>query len=278
MVDDASDVAVTADLGRAGLPLTILRQDAAKGAGAARNRGLEAVTSDHCLFFDADDDLLPEMATLCADLQGRSFDFCLFRHLDSRVRAEGRWGQAHYDDGYWQAAGVGMGALRSLPSGAALHLAQIANYPWNKVYRTQFLREARLRCTEIPVHNDVELHWASFIAAGEILVSDRIACEHIVHPAGTRLTNRRGADRFRVIEAFAAVMDRIDGDVGWTGAFATFCAGLQRWIVANLDEEFRAGFVENARRFWSGAVDDLEVARIAASDGDAADALRQLRG
>lgn len=253
-----------------GPPVTLLRQETPQGAGAARNLGLEAVTARHVIFFDADDDLLPEMVLLLDGLEGRDFDFCLYRHLDSRVRAEGGWGQTRYDDAHWEAAGVGMGALRELPPATAPRLARIAAYPWNKVYRTDFLRAANVRCTEIPLHNDIELHWTSFLAAERILVSDRIACEHAIHPAGTRLTNRRGEDRLRVFEALRAVAARIGPRPAWRTAFAAFVVGLMRWVEANLDTALLPELARRRRAFLTELVDEATFVRLAATDPELA--------
>ena len=272
VVDDGSPEALReGDLARpGGPPVTLMRHDTPRGAGAARNRGLEAVSREHVIFFDADDDLLPEMGPLLAALVGREFDFCLYRHLDSRVRAEGGWGQTRWDDAHWEAAGAGMGALRDLPLARAPRLARIAAYPWNKVYRTAFLREARVRCTEIPVHNDIELHWTGFMAARRILHSDRIAAEHLVHPAGTRLSNRRGADRLRVFAALEAVATRIGPRHAWRLSFLAFVLGLIRWVGWNLDPAFGPELDRRRRAFLADLVDDATVVRLAATDPELA--------
>lgn len=64
VVDDGSDdgtieAAENMRETMSGINLMILRQDH-KGAGAARNKGLEAATADYVAFLDADDEWLPE--------------------------------------------------------------------------------------------------------------------------------------------------------------------------------------------------------------------------
>lgn len=74
LVDDGSDPAVPEDVlaGQAGLSaeqLQVLRNDTARGPGAARNQALRDVRTTHVLFLDADDLPTRELATLWRGLQ-----------------------------------------------------------------------------------------------------------------------------------------------------------------------------------------------------------------
>lgn len=257
VADDASDPpASPAAIGRPDLAddprLVWLRSDTQRGAGHARNAGLARATGDHVIFFDSDDVFLPGIVPLMADLAplAGTFDFCIFRHVDSRVRAQGGFGPLEADQRYWDAAGVTGEAPTPLDPARAPTLVRIAAYPWNKVYRTAFLREAGIRCTEIPVHNDVELHWASFLRAGRILASGRIAAEHFVHEAGRRLTNRSGEERFRVFEALDALYDEIGRNpraAAFVEPLAEFHTRLFGWIEHTLEPRLRAPFTARAR-------------------------------
>lgn len=232
VIDDGSDPPVpeAADL-------DLLRLDTRRGGGTARNAGLARVRAAHLLFFDSDDLLTPDLPLLLADLaEAQAFDFCLFRHADSRVAAEPRWGQPDWDEALWQAAGHGTGALRPARPAALPILAQTANYPWNKIYRTGFLRDHAIGCAETEVHQDIPLHWLSFLAAGRVLVSDRICAWHAMAETGTRLSNRRGAERLQVFAALDPVAAALPGaDPAFAPALARFVLGLLDWIEPRLD-------------------------------------------
>ncbi len=237
VVDDGSDPPVpeAADL-------TLLRHETARGGGIARNLGLTAVNTEHLLFFDADDLLTAELPLLLADLaEAPAFDFCLFKHADSRVGAEARWGQPDWDDRFWQAAGHGIGALREADTRALPILARTANYPWNKIYRSDFLRAHGIGCADTQVHQDIPLHWLGFLAARRVLVSDRICAWHHVDPAGGRLTNRRGAERLQVFDALDPVAAAAR-DPHWQAALADFTLGLADWVEGVLDPGLRQTF------------------------------------
>ena len=135
VVDDGSDIPVEVDAAL-GLPVQVIRHDHARGPGVARNAGLAELTSEYVLFFDSDDLLTEELPRLWKELQGETFDFCIFRHCDSRQSRQGRWRQMPYDDAFWRQAGMGGRALRDLPEAARPILARTANYPWNKIFTT----------------------------------------------------------------------------------------------------------------------------------------------
>ncbi|MBE1291340.1 MAG: glycosyltransferase [Rhodobacteraceae bacterium] len=238
--DDGSDMPAHAEgSGLAPDRVTQLRSPHATGAGAARNRALARVTCDHLLFFDSDDLLTSEIALLWQDLQGKDFDFCLFRHHDTRRDPHLSWGQLPLDNALWRQAGAGASVLFAPNQAGVVSLAQTANYPWNKIYRTDFLRAAGLCCSETPVHNDIKLHWLSFLHARHILVSDRVAAIHEVRAHGQRLTNRSGKERLCVFEPLSEVAEALAADTkpDLREAFFHFTANLLDWIRTVLAPE-----------------------------------------
>ena len=187
VVDDGSDPALPPPR-VAGAQVRLIRHATPQGGGVARNAGLAAVTQPYLIYLDADDLPAPELPALIADLAcdvaaNGAFDLCLFKHADSRVAPEARWGQPQWDEALWARAGHAMGALAPARPGALPILAQTANYPWNKVYRTAFLRENGIGCATTAVHQDIALHWGALVAAGRVLVSDRICVWHGVDVA-----------------------------------------------------------------------------------------------
>ncbi len=275
VVDDASERPADPEtMGwsaeRLGADLVFARNAQQRGAGYARNRGLAKVTANRVLFFDSDDRFTPEFPHLMAELPREGFDFCLFAHADSRVAGAGGWGPLPGDERLWERAGI-LGALNEMPDAARPELIQLSAYPWNKVYRTGFLRETGTRCTEIMVHNDIELHWLSFLRAERILVSDRVAAVHVVDQHGSRLTNRSGAERlemFRALEPVARAVAQAGPD--YTLPFARFAMALFHWAGAQIAPELRPAFATRIRAFLAEALTPEAFARIADVDPDLA--------
>ncbi len=202
-------------------------------------------------------------------LRGREsaddFDFCIFRHHDTRVLATGGEGSYPKEEGLWKAVGA-QEIPAVLTQDQAAKLCSLAAYPWNKIYRTDFLRANDIRCTELPVHNDLELHWTSFLAASTILCTSTIGATHFVMEDGTRLTNRRDEDRLRVFEAFDAVqarMSQIDPyrRISFLEPFMSFARNLMTWIRDDLPPAGPA-VITRVHRFDIRAVPPAQARRV----------------
>jgi Glycosyl transferase family 2 len=256
VVDDGSSPPVAPRPG-----VTLIRQPRARGSGVARNRGLRAVTCDYVLFFDADDALTAELPLLLADLAGAGHaDICLFRHADSRVTAEGLWGQPDWDERFWEEAGIGPGVLCEPVATVWPILAQTANYPWNRIYRVQFLRRHRVACAPTLVHNDLPLHWLGLMRAARVLVSGRVCAVHHVAPAvqaGGQLTHRSGAVRLQLFTALAPVLRAARGRADWQAALRRFLPGLFAWARARVDAGNLAAFDAQAHQVMAGLGADV---------------------
>ncbi len=253
VVDDCSDTpiiqSVTVDaLSEAGTKVQMLRHDVNKGGGGARNSGLAAVTQPYVIFLDSDDLPTSEYnAVLSAFLaEGESFDFAMFRHLDTRELAQGRQAGLPVDERCWEELPKANYPQAMTAQQMAL-MSCVSAYPWNKLYRTDFLRANDIRCTEIPVHNDIELHWASFLRAERILYTHQTAVTHHVIDTGDRITNRKGEERLRVFEALehiCALLENGEVPLRMQHSYWQFFNKLARWIPNNLElylvPEFKA--------------------------------------
>lgn len=256
--------------------ITLLRHDHPKGGGVARNLGLTSVTAPHVLFFDADDLLTDDLPHLLTALGGAGpFDFCQFKYADSRVQSEGLRGHPDWDETFWEQAGLSVGHLRDAPPEAWPVLAKTANYPWNKIYRTAFLREHDIGCAATQVHQDIPLHWLGYLAATRILTSDRICAWHHVTAAGDRLTNRSGPERLEVFAALAPVMAVADtAGPAWQQALGAFVLGLIDWADTRIDPSLQPELRHKERTFLASNVGPW-MAGIDAADPDLAAQIRQ---
>lgn len=266
VVDDGSDEAVLLPEGSGRDRVELLRHPTPRGPGAARNAGAERLDTSHVLFFDSDDLFTPELPRLWRDLAERQFDLCLFRHVDSRISARGRWGQTLRDDALWRIAGMG-GLALAAPGGAArAALAQTANYPWNRISRLDFLRDRDIRFSEIMVHEDIAPHWRGFARADRILASDRIAAIHHVAAEGGRLTNRRGRERLALFDPLIGLGEELSVRADLFAPFLTFCSGLFDWIAGQLDPAYHHAFFAGIRRFLHQVVSGDRLRRLARQD------------
>ncbi len=274
IADDASDVPLSDELvcdglsetARSGMPnIVILRADTRQGAGAARNRALAQLCTSHVLFFDADDHLRPELAELWHRLQTESeeFDFCMFNHVEERRRQEGHLGMFAKDETLWCQAGA-MHPFCVLDAGqgtaALTRLAQVAAYPWNKIYRSAFLQDHAVRCSETTVHNDIALHWMGFFAAKRVISSSALGCEHVVGQTRNHITLRNGVERLQLFQALADVRQALAGQqqgdgFAWRVAFACFYLDVIGWARGRIDPALQSEFDRLAHQFLSSDLD-----------------------
>lgn len=287
IVDDASETVMgpqtvpsSATLGER---IIWLRSESQKGAGHARNMALEHVRGSHVIFFDSDDLFLPGFVDIVAyaasavGLQEEGempFDFIIFRHDDSRVLDAGSLGSFPDQEARWKAIGASRDSSEpfpvSLDTDQAVTLACLTAYPWNKIYRTNFLRDERIRCTEIMVHNDFELHWNSFVCAKKILACSETGALHCVVENGVRLTNRRGSERLEVFQAFESVLARIfsepESRIVFLQPMMRFSWDLLGWINERIDPTYTAELTTRTRRFFHEHLDTQSMTILAYAD------------
>ena len=250
VIDDGSSPPMEAQLDLAGVDL--LRHPISLGPGVARNRALALVATEYLLYFDADDLLCrAEFDHLAAALgQAETFDLCLFKHCDSRLARAGLWGQPGWDERFWTAAGIALGALTKAPPKTRPLLARTANYPWNKIYRTDFLLSNDLGCAETTLHEDIALHWGALIEAKRMLVSDRICAWHDIRRGSGQHHDRRGAERLQVFAALDPAAERaLAAGTDWSAAIADFGLGLVDWVAGRLDPDQHATLRAAERRY-----------------------------
>lgn len=242
--DDGSDISCDpAKLGFAenqlGARLIYLRSPVQRGAGYARNVALASVTARNLLFFDADDHLSSGLPAIWQQhLDADCPDFTIFRHNDTRVLAsEGREGTFSTEEARWNLA-LGNRSSAILNLAEAVNLCSISNYPWNKIYKTDFLRDAGIVCSETPVHNDIRMHWLSFFRARRIQADTRIGALHVIQDRTHHLTTRRGAERLCLGPILEELTDTLQASSDrriFMRQFIQFADDLYRWNLNQID-------------------------------------------
>lgn len=264
VADDCSDLDCDPErLGftseRLGARLVYLRAEERRGAGHARNIGLDAVTAGNVLFFDADDQMSDDLPQIWArHIAGEIPDFTIFRHNDTRVlETEHRDGSFSIDERQWNRifGGASLGESREkwLTPEDRAHLCTISAYPWNKIYRTAFLRRTGISCSETPVHNDIRLHWLSFLHATTVLAVSTIGAVHVVGDRPHHLTTRKGAERL----CLGDILDDVLHEIRATPRhaillrhFLHFTDTICQWNLGQVDAELVPQFVQLAIRAY----------------------------
>ena len=189
-VDDASTDASLTILNRTAetdLRFRVLEQKKG-GAGAARNLGLSQARGEYVIFLDSDDlfspVLLEKLYTAITEAQA-DIAACNF----SRLNVNGVETQHEGVHVKWIPKGLTVFSYRDTPD----YIMRVINpTPWNKLYRTAFIREKGLKFDEISSTNDVAFAAVSVAAAERVTYIPDSLIRYRVGHAGTISEGKTG--------------------------------------------------------------------------------------
>ena len=166
----------------------IMLHQSHKGAGAARNFGFSHARGEYAIFLDSDDQFSPVLLEkLYAAITETQADIaaCNF----SRIYPDGRETQQEGVHTKWIPDGHEVFSYRDTPD----YIMRVINpTPWNKLYRTDFIREKGLRFDEISSTNDIAFAAVSVAAAERVTyISDSLVRYRVGH-AGTITSSKKG--------------------------------------------------------------------------------------
>jgi glycosyltransferase involved in cell wall biosynthesis len=245
--------------------IRLLRSDTNTGPGIARNRALKIIDSEYCLFQDADD-ILAEGAidTVIALMDETNVDVSVFRHALLR-RAEGPPEDVAEDTRkIWEdALGGRESAVLELEKASQFLL--MANYPWNKIFRTSFIRRIGLRFSHARVNQDILPHWAAYMQAGRFLAINRTLAIHRLVPGREQITSIFDERRLEIFTALKDTEKLFDDNrtfrEKYFHLFLFFKWGMLRWTLANLRPDLRGIFLEHVSHSYRTFTDE-DFARI----------------
>lgn len=183
----------------------IVKHQANKGAGAARNVGLQFAKGEYLSFLDADDFFEPKMLEVCVNTMDTE-------HSDIAGYLAKRFNQEK---------GVFSLITNSIndsycpdhspfsPGEAPKHLFSIFQIAlWNKMYRHSFVSKKSLKFQEIPRSNDLAFSFQALALASKISVIRQTFVNYRVN-AGNSLQDTKDETPLMFWEAFAEAKKRL---------------------------------------------------------------------
>ena len=171
------------------------------GAGAARNRGLDAVQTEFVQFLDGDDELTPRAVGLLSPAQAEhQLDLAVGATEQFPTPREWLW------SGYFAESGVRRVRIEDVPLLA--HDARTCN----KLYRTAWLRRSGLRFAERIHHQDTVVNVPAMLRVPEFALIGEVVHRYRKREDGSSVMDshftRRGNyhDHLQVVEELARML------------------------------------------------------------------------
>jgi len=233
--------------------IRLVRMDANMGAGAARNRGLLEVTSTYCIFLDADDDMrakaVDEIAGIL-DAQGGDFLVYKWAYADMEGKVK-KYAMLEQDEHLWRSANKGA-EISACTVQAHPDIMRTANFPWNKLYRTEFLFKNQIHFSETFVHNDNLAHWMSYLTSTCFILYDSYIIHHKEDRKKSQLTQVWDWRRLEIFDVFdeidAFFLQHANDFFVLYHQFVKYKLQMLHWIGGNILDDALPLFCAKAKR------------------------------
>lgn len=197
-----------------------------QGAGKARNHGLKHITGQYVIFLDSDDLFEPYMIECMVQKLIKSHADAVICRADSFDNVTGKTLCSEWK----MPVGLLEGNLTFAPSERADILFQLVQgWPWDKMFRTDFIRYHNLQYPDLPNSQDLVFVFEALVLAQRVNVVERV----LVHRRMNRERSISNSRALHIEAPFEAVM--------------MFSESLKR---KNLWEMYRKSFYRWVMNFW----------------------------
>lgn len=234
------------------------------GPAAARNAGMDHARGDYLMLLDSDDRFEPTLFERMLDaVRAADADVAVcradeFDHGTGKNRPT-RW--TVRDD--LLPEGAPRGLAFQAADGAACPFSAFMGWPWDKVYRTGFIRDCDLRFPEqLPNAEDFPFVYLALCGAQRIVLADEVLIHHRVKRSGST-SNSRLASPAAFYEGVELVRGRLQGSEQWGRLEWGFLNWAMNYACWNI-ESLPAGSPQRAQlidALFGGGMPALELDR-----------------
>lgn len=201
--------------------IQIITQENA-GPGVARNSGLGAAKGAYLIFLDSDDwyepDFLERMVCR-AEETGADITVCRSVEFDTRTGRE--------QPSEWMLKSKFFPKDIFSPSDIAEHIFQFTyGWPWDKLYRTEFVRQTELRYPALSNSEDLVFVFQSLAIAGHIAVMPAVLVHHRVNRCDS-VSNSRHKDPDAPYQALVLLREGLEQ----RGLYQCFERSFLNWAM-----------------------------------------------
>lgn len=219
------------------------------GPGVARNTGLMRATGTYLIFLDADDwfeaDFLERMVGR-AEQTNADVTICRTVEFDNAT------GQSY--DGAWMLKTRYLPGDTFSPQEIADHIFQFTyGWPWDKLYRLDFVRRTGLTYPALPNSEDLVFVFQSLVLAGRLAVMDKILVHHRVHRTSS-VSNSRHLAPEAPHEAVSLLRQGLEERGLYNGYERSFLNWTMEFLVSNAVDmggrETQRQYFQALKRVW----------------------------
>lgn len=278
VVDDASGdqtaqkaASMESRVAEKGHRIRVLRQETNQGAGSCRNIGAKDSKGKYLYFLDADDKLAPNALDIMANaLDGSEADIAMCQYHYVRDPAKEQEGMLREDSNIWQSVVKGSDvAPRMTP-----RIVRLNNYPWNKLFKSEFYHREGITYSSTSVNNDIAAHWATITKTRKAHMVSEPLVYHYVFQDRKQITTTFDRKRLQIFEALDDAEQHVYDSPETIHAFfhhyIGFSVDVLKWVQRRLDIEVQKDFSSSVEARF-GRLTASEYALLAERDPKLAD-------
>lgn len=253
-VDDAStddSLAILREYAAKDARITVIQQEHG-GAGAARNRGLEAASGEYLSILDADDFFEPDMLEKAyAEAKRQDADIVVFRVNEYDHQA------GQFRPNNWSIMPERLPHNPFSPREIPDRIFNIGcGWAWDKLFRRRMVEDNRIRFQEIRTTNDLFFVYYAYACADKVSVLPNVLAHQRVN-AHASLSSTREKSWNNVFLALKALKDRLEAEGKYElyrQSLVNWSLNLLLWHILTLKKPARDQLKEKCREEYFAAL------------------------
>lgn len=229
-----------------------------QGAGPARNAGLATARGKYIIFLDADDIYHPQMLERMVTRAERYHADVVICRAEALEEKNGRTRSMPNQLRKELLRGVDINAFCPRLERPSQLFQFCAGWPWDKLYRRDFVQRAGLQFQSLPHTNDAFFVYMSLIRAAVVSVEPTVLVQHRMH--GASISHNTGRSTTSLADALLAIHEQVlaQGNTQLACSFHHWAMNMAVWHYMQLTGPAAEMFRDCLRRVVEPALQLLQ--------------------
>lgn len=214
------------------------------GAGAARNLGLKHINGDYVWFIDGDDTVNQNsISIILYEIETHHPEILLFSYKLYDEAKNQFVPQSKRDSGILGTIEEGQHfTVNDHPN-----LLEAISYPWNKVYKSEFIKDSGLLFSETIVNNDIYFNICSLCLGRKIVKIGDELYTHVINKVDGQLTqifDERRLNLIGVLDQTERKIRSLDINIEAINCFLSFKFNVLDWAITRTSGSIKYAFID----------------------------------